>query len=133
MELKFRSYNKETGIMYNWEYIRKVRNLSKIISLNHVVVMQFTGLKDCEGNDIYDGDTLIDVNVDLEQGVKLEDTKQQVYWCEKYGCWNLDNTFVQDKKDGFMLYKELRDFKYKISGNIYENNETKNTNNHYNS
>lgn len=120
MELKFRSYNKETGLMKEWDFISKVKNLHKLMTLNHVEVMQFTGFKDCNGVEIYEGDTLIDVDVTLEEGVKLEDTKQQVYWCSKLGCWKLDNTFTQNKSSGHLLANDLKDFRFKVIGNIYE-------------
>jgi hypothetical protein len=68
---------------------------------------------------VFEGDTLIDVT--LEENVKLEDTKQQVYWCGKDGCWKLDNTFSQNKKEGCYLGKDLKDFRFKVSGNVYEN------------
>jgi len=86
-----------------------------------IVPLQFTGFEDCNGVEVFEGDTLIDVDVKLEENVKLEDTKQQVYWCVKDGCWKLDNTFSQNKKDGFYLGKDLKDFRFKVSGNVYEN------------
>ena len=86
-----------------------------------IVPLQFTGFKDCNGVEVFEGDTLIDVDVTLEENVKLEDTKQQVYWCVKDGCWKLDNTFSQNKKEGFFLGKDLKDFRFKVSGNVYEN------------
>jgi len=90
---------------------------------NHknIVPLEFTGFKDCNGVEVYDGDTLIDVDITLEEGVKLEDTKKQVYWCSKLGCWKLDNTFSQDKSSGYLLANDLKDFRFKVSGNIYEN------------
>ena len=86
-----------------------------------IVPLQFTGFKDCNGVEVFEGDTLIDIDVTLEENVKLEDTKQQVFWCGKDGCWKLDNTFSQNKKEGFHLGKDLKDFRFKVSGNVYEN------------
>lgn len=100
--------------MMPWDFIRRVKNLHKLMTLNHVELMQFTGFKDCEGNEIFDGDILLDTQHDFETG-------QQVYWDKKLGCWKLDNTFFQTKQSGYLLANDLQSFKFKIIGNIYEN------------
>jgi len=85
-------------------------------------ISEKTPFPDTEGKPIYEGDQLIDLDVELEEGVKLEETKQQVYWCDRKGAWMLDHSFKQDKGSGEFLYKELRDFRFKVVGNIYQSN-----------
>lgn len=113
-EIKFRFWDKELKKMF----YRKPATYD----FNHpnIIPMQYTGFKDSEGNEIYEGDKLIDLDLELKDDVKIESTTQQVYWCEKYGEWKLDNTFNQDKSDGFNLAKDLRDYIFNVYGNIYE-------------
>lgn len=92
---------------------------TQLFKMSEVRLLQFTGFCDSFCREIYEGDTLIDLDVELEEGVKIEETQQQVYWCEKDGAWKLDNTFSQNKSDGWFLGKDLRDFKFKVFGNVY--------------
>ena len=81
-------------------------------------VGQFTGYKDKNANEIFEGDIIGDwTDVDG----KMEQSKLTVYFDEMLGQWMLDNSSKQDKTISYSLFSELQDFEYEIIGNIYEN------------
>lgn len=116
-EIKFRAFSKETGKMMDWNFINSVKNLHKLLSLNHVEVMQFTGFYDKNYNEIYEGD-ILSYWTDTDEGMKQ--SHQQVFWCSKFGEWRLDSSFHQDKTFSDSLWQMLHDYECEITGNIYE-------------
>jgi hypothetical protein len=78
----------------------------------------FTGFQDDNKTDIYDGDILSDFT-ETDEGIVS--SRCQVYFCKETGAWMLDNSYLQDKKSGELLSKELKDFKYIVVGHINEN------------
>ena len=112
--LKFRAFDKTNNQMFYWE----LPNFDSKHASHYDNLMQFTGLKDQKGNDIYEGDIIGDwTDVDG----KMEQSKLTVYFDEMLGQWMLNNSSKQDKTISYSLFSELQDFEYEIIGNIYEN------------
>ena len=84
---------------------------------NSYHIMQFTGLKDKNGQEIYEGDIL---SFPTSNWINRE---VQVVWYEKQHCWALKNNHgIQHTTSGGRAY--LIDGKHlEIIGNIYENPE----------
>ncbi len=129
-EIKFRAWHKKTEIMFDVMEINFVNKLVECykdhgkagcihagFKLNKIEVMQFTGLKDKKGVEIYEGDILkaTSQNIDLaivEIGEYLEDA--EATYC---------GVFIK-LKDGkeYGLSSQETEFA-EVIGNIYENPE----------
>lgn len=101
--IKFRAWDKENKKIVNWEEIRPQSMLWLDRPNTEFEYMQFTGLLNKDGKEIYEGDIIKDVQGDIREII----FDGGGYWC-KY-----------PNGDRFMPSEKFRE----IIGNIYENPE----------
>ena len=113
--IKFRAWDKSFKKIFNCDFVNKegigvAEDLTTGITLASSLVMQFTGLLDKNGKEIYEGDILQDFDTPM--------WTYSIYWNGHYGSWGMKT------KDGFCVamfrHTELKSYKYEIIGNLYE-------------
>lgn len=122
-EIKFRAWSKLLNKMLSHEDLNKtLKDLTKIeyiagifLPLNSdVEVMQYTGLKDSNGNEIYEGDI---VKIEDYFG---EDIIGRVIYDEATAGYVFHKG---NERNYFQMTLDLESYVYYVIGNIYENPE----------
>ena len=115
---KFRAWDKDIKIMLSHEELKG--KFSTVIESHNnnsgYTLMQFTGLQDCSGVDIYEGD-IINIFDDGEYTDYEKGTDVIIEWNEDcFGYWykTLDGKWV----DWEMFY--IQDARVTVKSNIYE-------------
>lgn len=117
-EIKFRAYDLEDKMMkvFDFGIFNRVpagyEDLTKL--------MQYTGLKDKNGKEIYEGDIVCWKDLSKASDGTLEDNVV-VFWDDEHLRWGAESLNV------IGVYQELYDYsdvdEIKVIGNIYENKE----------
>jgi uncharacterized phage protein (TIGR01671 family) len=133
-EIKFRSWEKDKKVMREWEFVRIQWNML-IFESDKVNIMQFTGLKDKNGKEIYEGDIVLFEDTESEyvdvgiggNGVKVAEQQINnffpvVYW---NGMFGMEIEGSETFEDGFSTLHEVVETQNltEVIGNIYENPE----------
>ncbi|MCR3759191.1 YopX family protein [Clostridium felsineum] len=116
-EVKFRAWDKITNPakMKTWGQLLAQYQLTQVFTSGDEFfeVMQYTGIQDDTGVEIYEGDIVLKESM-LVCSIKFKPFKGKVKFDE--GSWWIDNG-----KDARLLFTETDSLK--ILGNIYENPE----------
>lgn len=125
-EIKFRVWDLDGGAMFNWESCRETQLLDDSFDNKRAVAMQFTGLKDKNGKDIYEGD-ILDARVQDECISDLSKWKYKliVFFSDK-GSWEAKEKMDQFSGSVFPFHNDHYEIllnKTKVIGNIFENPE----------
>lgn len=124
-EIKFRAWNTDYKEMWDWKDVKRSTHFRLLEEASNIIFLQFTGLTDKNGKEIYEGDivrlTIPDVSyvvqgngwmdTEFEKGMTSEGTVKFLY-----SCWFID---VDEGKGCPLDFDEKQTLE--VVGNIYEN------------
>ena len=123
-ELKFRAWDKTQNYMA-YQGNPDLETLSSFMfHFGEDIVMQSIGLKDKDGDEIFEGDLLIDRYPVDEENLSsgYNESFLPVVWCDKQLMWCVDASFAKDGSYLTSLVEYFGEF-LEVKGNIYENPE----------
>ena len=124
MDIKFRCYNKKTQKMWDADSLRNMggfalqsgHSSNDFLVLPYpsddYVLMQFTGLKDKNGKEIYEGDLLL---VEIDWGYGLAKIYSKVYYDDKEATFK--SKAINSHEDTYLYNMPYLE----VIGNIHEN------------
>ena len=128
-EFKFRIWDMDRKVMlgsryvifYDGDFYENYRDLEDGILIENIAVMQYTGLKDKNGVEIYEGDI-----VKVISGYGWEDVSDVIFGLtdKRYGSYPaFCIPGVETESNSFSEVFDSGDYEIEVIGNIYENPE----------
>lgn len=133
-ELKFRVWNNsDRKMLFNVsilqeapesEYGTLVKNkITGVVGIERSHIMQYTGIKDKNNKEIYEGD-IIDVRIPEDYGGTEDEEGRSQFLCRQKVEWSKTGGYFSDEDTG--EYRPLlgsEEIEIEIRGNIYQNPE----------
>ena len=127
-EIKFRAWDKEKEeyrngydvlLKYDGSAISRyaLGALDTDMPVN-VIIEQYTGLKDKNGKEIYEGE-IVEEDIDFNSKMTDGTFKYKVYWNEDELCWSLDPIGPESIHNDLWELNSSR----RVIGNVHENKE----------
>ena len=129
-DIKFRFWLEKEKKMCSWEVIKKECNRLSILEMKGFIPLQFTGLLDKSGKEIYEGDV---VNITIRENIGTFNVPDDII--ANGGYTGRDDVYegevifkdfgfcINDKKMGEFYLQPMEDTFFEILGNIHENPE----------
>lgn len=119
-EIKFRAWDITNVSQPRMEYFNIGEGFS---GLNECPIMQYTGLKDKNGKEIYDGDIIKWHEVSLVnagEDIRINEGQGEIFWSEDFCHFGIKE--IPHKLGHWTLSKDNL-VEYEVIGNVYENNK----------
>ena len=123
-KIKFRAWKESEQRMIPWEELMTLGK-SFVDVLQRVYlkdVMQYTGLKDKNGKEIYEGDILSSPHF-VDAAGRQHQLFHLVQWSDKYRGWFLLSCNSMNEDDGSIMLWVSNGVSLTVAGNIHENPE----------
>jgi len=120
-EIKFRIWDEEVNEMITWDEIKQ-KGMYASMMVTWPNLMQYTGLKDKNGKEIYEGDIVNFTKCGMTHGPEAENVKNAEVWYSSEDCAFAFGKYKSvDYTWWYSMVDVLCDFE--VVGNIFENKD----------